>query len=630
MKHYIASLILLASLLTNAVSAQTQGVAALPRHAQGLGENQRVIGYTLTDDIDINGAAFGTAGTYTIGAILTPDLLTYYAGCRIIGIRLAAAVDLGRTRCFLYSIGDNTMTSLMEQRQKIYSGWQNILFNGDGIALNGNETLFFGFDYTETDEMVAAEQGGICSTGQDTDGAFYLYQDSRFYSISNVGMLCVQLIVDISSLPLYNMGVTYFDTGHKYKQPGETIDSYVSVRNVGRAALESYQLGYQLDQQPVVWTNFPQAKEDEDPAALPEGHSAEWQFSVPLPADMPIGLHQLRVLAAVPSTIGDASSNYVCSEQSKTFAVYRESVPRSKTYLEVYTDQTSPYSAMLNDALKLLQAQYPQLTLTNVHRPGTPLAVDDAAYLHELYAYTWPTFTSNRAYFPGEAYIAYDMNDYLPVVGAEMTAGIISGIVEQDFTSPAFCTINLQTHYDKSTRQLTVQATGQALPEAEAIYGDLALTLLLTEDGVTGSQAVYNTVTQRTTTNRNYQHNQVLRGFMTAPTGDALQIDNNTYDLSCTTTLDDTWQPEKMTVVALLTKYAETVDDNNVLDMDVINCTSSSLSEASGITTIPDSGTQGVTTFYALDGKQLTASQLKPGGIYIVRLPDGTTRKVRR
>ena len=114
MKHYIASLILLASLLTNAVSAQTQGVAALPRHAQGLGENQRVIGYTLTDDIDINGAAFGTAGTYTIGAILTPDLLTYYAGCRIIGIRLAAAVDLGRTRCFLYSIGDNTMTSLME------------------------------------------------------------------------------------------------------------------------------------------------------------------------------------------------------------------------------------------------------------------------------------------------------------------------------------------------------------------------------------------------------------------------------------------------------------------------------------------------------------------------------------
>lgn len=573
-------------------------------HAQSLGDNQRPVGYTVTDDIDINGAAFGTAGTYTIGAVMTSDMLAPYTGCRILGIRVAAAMALGRARTFIYNIEDGGMTALAEQKQRLYEGWNNIFFNGNGIDIVGTENLFFGFDYTETDEMVAAEQGGICSVGDDVDGAFYLWQSGQFYQISSVGKLCVQLIVDVSSLPLYNLSLTTFDAGFKYKQPGETVDAYLAFANIGRAALASYQLGYQIDDEEPVYTTFDEL--------LPQGASSEWQFSVPLPADITVGSHQLKAFAVVP---GDASPATPCDETAVTFGVYSQSVPRNQVYMEVYTDQYSPYVPFLNEALAKLRSENPQLAIANVHRPGTPLAIDGAAYLHELYAYTYPTFTSNRSYFPGEAYIAYDMNDYLPVIGADMTASIIGDIMQQDLYNPSFGTIALKAGYDEATRQLTVEADGTLLPEATAIYGDVALTLLLTEDGVKSQQAVYNAVTQRTTVNSNYVHNQVLRTYMTAPTGDVITPSGDgSYTFSRTITLESGWQVGKMTVIALLTKAADSVTDDNVLDVDVSNCASLPLSSATGIIAVTADTASSADAWYNLNGQRVTPNGK---GLYI-------------
>ena len=80
-------------------------VAALSAAAQesdmGLASNERVIGYTVTNDIDVANGAFGQAGTYSLGAYMYADNLKAYAGCRIVGLRVAVGMDLGRTRMFL-------------------------------------------------------------------------------------------------------------------------------------------------------------------------------------------------------------------------------------------------------------------------------------------------------------------------------------------------------------------------------------------------------------------------------------------------------------------------------------------------------------------------------------------------
>ncbi len=548
----------------------------------GLSKTQRLVGYIEKDSITARGGAFGIAGTYSVGACMGPEYLSSYTGCKVVGIRLAVNGDRGRARTFIYTLdSENNLTTVVEQKQKLYDGWNNVFFNGDGYELTGEETLFFGFDYTETQEMIEADEGGLCGYGSDYQDGFYLYgtYNNRLglYSISGLGCLCVQLIIDISSLPLHDIDITWMDAGFKYKQPGENIDGMINYVSVGQESATSYRLGYQLDDQEPVSTLMKDT--------LREGKIADWKYSLTLPTDIAVGMHRLSIFVnevngePMPVTSRNDTLSF-------NFAVYRDKVSRHQVYMEVYTDQESLYAPFLNEALAALQADknYGEiLTVVNVHKPGSPLAVDAAAYLHDLYAYTLPAFTVNRAYFPGEAHIAYDMNDYLPVLGTEMNAGIISGLVAQDIDTPSFATIELQAAYDPTTRQLSVTAGGSLLAEAEAIYGNVALTLMLTENGVKGSQVQYNSFTGRTTTNKNYTHNQVLRSYLTSPLGDALTPTQGSYETSYTTTLPAEWKPENLTVVALLTKEVETATADGLMDLDIINANRLSLTDITGI-----------------------------------------------
>lgn len=587
-------------------------VMSLTSLAQGLSENQRLLGYIMTDSITVSGGAFGTAGTYPVGAVMTPQTLSSYAGCKIVGIRMAAALDLGRTSTFVYQVKSNKMDTLCIQKQRLYAGWNNIFFNNGGYEIKGDETLFFGFDYVETPEMITADQGGLCGFGDDMEGALYAYgnfgQGLNLYSLSELGRLCVQLIVDVSSLPLYDLDITWFDTGFKYKEPGENIDAMINFSNVGRKAVGRYQLCYQLDDNDPVVSNLTDS--------LRTGVQADWKFSLKLPNDIATGLHTLKVF--VGQVEGEAlpeRSKY--DMKSVSFGVYRNKLARQKAYMEVYTDQTSPITPYLNDMVKLVADNSSALVTVNVHKPNTPLALASAAYLHDLYAYTHPAFSINRSFFPGEEHIAYDMNDYLPSVGAEFCAGILSDMLMQDFESPSFASVDLKLTYDPATRKVGIKATGDMLPEAKAIYGDVALTLMITEDQVKSRQTTVNALTGRTTNNQNYLHNDVLRAYVTSPIGDAVTSNDNKYEANYEFTLEEGWNPDNIKVVGLLTKKVDAVTEDNLYDMDVINANSAALGTITGIETIQPSVAVKHTGCYTLDGRRVETKNLKPG-LYVI------------
>ena len=586
-------------------------VTSITSLAQGLSENQRLLGYIKTDSITVSGGAFGVAGTYTVGAVMTPQILSSYAGCKIVGIRMAAALDLGRSNTFVYQVTNSGMETICTQKQRLYSGWNNIFFNGEGYEIKGDETLFFGFDYNETAEMVAADAGGLCGYGDDLDGAFYAYGDfgqgTGLYSLSQLGRLCVQLIVDVSSLPLYDLDITWFDTGFKYKEPGENIDAMINFSNVGRQGIKHYQLCYQLDNNTPVVSNLTDS--------LYSGAQSDWKFSLRLPNDIATGMHTLKVFVGEieGETLSEKSKNDM---MTATFAVYRNKLMREKAYLEVYTDQTSAYVPYLNDVVKEVADNSDALITVNVHKPKTPLALASAAYLHELYAYTYPSFTINRSFFPGEQHIAYDMNDYLSKVDAWFCAGILGDMLMQDFETPSFASIDLKLSYDAATRKVGIKATGDMLPEAKAIYGDVALTLMITEDKVKSRQSVVNAL-GRTTTNQNYVHNNVLRAYVTSPIGDAINSSNDKYEADYEFTLDAGWNPDNIKVVGLLTKKVDAVTNDNLLDMDIINANSAAISSITGIETIQPSVATKHTGSYTLDGRRVEKKNLKPG-LYII------------
>ena len=171
-----------------------------------LASTERYVGYITNDKFEVDSSRFNKAGTYSICSMLEDDVLDKYVGCKVVGMRVGVSVDLGRTRNFLYSISpEGVIAPVVEQKQRLYRGWNVIRFNGDGYEIKSGESLFYGYDYTETDEMISAGYGALAFSGDAVGNGFYLFGDygsgEGLYPVTVPGNLCVQLIVDVTSLP---------------------------------------------------------------------------------------------------------------------------------------------------------------------------------------------------------------------------------------------------------------------------------------------------------------------------------------------------------------------------------------------------------------------------------------------
>lgn len=593
--------------------------AALPLKAvSGLSATQRPLGYTVTDSITVEGAAFGTAGTYTIGAVLTPAQLSAYQGCTIVGVRYAVSQSLGRTRAFVSQVEGNTVTTLVEQNQRAYAGWNNVFFNsGNTIEITGEESFFFGFDYVETAEMIAADEGALDLYGdEDIDNAFCLYGNYGsgvgIYSVSG-GALCVQLIIDVSNLPDKELNFTYFDTGFRYKKPGEDVEFLAILNNTGMTAVSEYVVGCQIGDQAPIYYNVNENK------PLAEGGSAYCEQVFTIPEDIAVGQYELKLF--VHSVDGIQQTRHLNDTISTLVNIYRQAFPRQQHLIEMYTHEQSPYVPYVDACFKKLMDMKPKACMVNVAAPTTMLALPEANYLHALYAYTYPSFTLDRSYFPGEAYIAYDVNDYVTVI-PELIPSMISDMLLQEDMNPAFASVMLEPSFDADTRTLTLSITGDVADDAAALFGDLALTVMLTENGVIAPQMVYNESTQRSAWNQNYQHDHVLRAFLSAPVGDKLTVNGGSYTAQYTATLSNDWVADNMTVIAFVTRAADSVTDENVIGMDITNANSVNLKDI-GSTDIPVSTiVEDATSIEVFDiqGRRMSADWRRlPRGMYVVK-----------
>ena len=596
--------------------------AAPPRKVDGLSATQRAVGYIVgnnPDSITRKGAMVGTAGTYPVGVAIPPAILDNYVGCKVIGIRMAAAQNLGKANTFLYTLANNTLSTPLTKSQRLYEGWNNVFFNGDtSLEIEEGMTLLAGFEYTETEQMLEEESGGLCTVGESAGNDFLIYADlgsgTGWYSISNMGALCVQLIVDVSSLPQKAVEMAYLDTGFRYKKAGEKVEMYVIAANTGREDINGYHIACQIDDGEVVTFDYDET--------LREQTMAHQQPILALPGDIAVGRHTLRVGLLMEGETAPGSQE-ACD--SAIFYIYDHYLARQQNYVEQYISQNEYMTSIVNPLMNQVANANKEMALVNVHAPGTPLAIEEAAYLHKLYAYTLPSFTVNRSYFPGENYIAYDVNDYAGQYAA-LVPGIISELVQQDMGQPAFATIELTAQYDETTRQLTVDVEGDLAEGALDILGTPALTLLLTEDNVHSQQMVMNKVTLRTSLQRDYTHNSVLRKFVTPPLGAPVEVSGSRYTTHHSTTLDPSWNPLEMKLVAFITRPAEEVTDANVLQMDITNCNSLALAPLTSIHALESDGDGKAAEYFRANGQRVSGEHPTPG-IYIIR-HGGKSQKV--
>ena len=108
-----------------------------------------------------------------------------------------------------------------------------------------------------------------------------------FYYMEGFGNLCVQLIVDVSSLPKKDVQLTHLLAGGKYQKTGATLDTYVQLQNVGQEDISSMRLGYRFDDGEATYKDY----NEEVKADGVDGVNLQ----LPLPKDITPGAHKLTV-----------------------------------------------------------------------------------------------------------------------------------------------------------------------------------------------------------------------------------------------------------------------------------------------------------------------------------------------
>ncbi len=593
--------------------------AAAQDNDMGLAANERVIGYTVTNDIYPQSAYFGQAGTYPIGAYLSADRLRHYVGCRVVGMRVAVGAGAGRVNTWFHAVNDEGITTVNEQRQRLYEGWNNIIFNGNGYTIKEGEDLIFGYDYEETAEMVAAEQGYIAFTLEgDTysGGGAIIFQNNTVSTLSGIGALCVQLIIDATNMPAGAIEFTQTLTVPRYRKKSDIFEAITTLLNVGRDPITQMTLGVQLDNEEPIYV--------ECPNAIPSGGSYTWKTDNYSMEHFNIGTHRARIFVSKINGADVEPDEY--NQYIDYIGIYENTVPRQAALIEGYPDQTSTLSTDIYDRMNSAGDLDGKACYVLTHKPGTTLACNASAELHDWYAEYGPyTYTSNRAYDMGEYGIATDISG-LNSFPSDMASSFFKDLVAEAFEDMAFATLDIKRLYDGATNSVNVTVDVDALPDAWAICGDIALHIVLTENNVSAPQMM--TGFGGRPTERIYNHNNVARLYYNGAKGTRLERNGDKATLTANIPLEAGWNPSNMKVVAYLTKWAEERTPAELKTFDVIACTSVPVGDPAGVEEVSaDNTADGPSTYFTIGGVEVGSDNLAPG-LYIERRADGTTRKV--
>lgn len=234
------------SLNPQGVQAPAFGAFKAPAKAN-LAANQRLVGYFNTDDCDTYLGVTGITGNNKVAMVLTADDLAPYYGKKIAGVRFNLGEGETANGVFVQNlkIADGQITeatSLVSSDESVTSAagakntgeWHEVMFD-QKVELNSSfEGLFVGYNYKQKSNNYPI---GVSSK---VEGPFYIYANipaskggngEDWYQINSGGYgLSIQLIVEGDFAP---NAVRPLDFGEFTVVKGKSKNVAVSLWNIG-------------------------------------------------------------------------------------------------------------------------------------------------------------------------------------------------------------------------------------------------------------------------------------------------------------------------------------------------------------------------------------------------------------
>ena len=601
-----------------------------------LDEGERIMGFYDTDDLDPNYAlCLNTAGDYEIGTLYPESVIGKFVGGQITKVRIGLGASIGATTLRIYPVtrGDDGYIQPAVAEVEVATtqkDWNEITLPTP-VTIEPDMDYLFSYTYTEKrNNTFPIMVDYSVNPGGAVDGGLLIYgnlgQGEGWYNQgTSMGNLCIQAVVKGGSFIDDDIAVSGLAISQKYFKLGEAADLDYSfdLKNVGDVTPTSYTLNVTLDGE-VVETL-------ESPVAL-SNSSQTYEGKIALPAEITLGKHTIAV--SVATINGEVpTENVDDDQQTLSFCVYNESVPRQFNVVEQFTSINCGWCPTGSEMLSALQDLRDDVAVVAIHSSGMDYghAIPDPYVLPEgdnlAYTFTtgYPTGMFNRYYVDdpnmnsdGSLALILSWNGSSQAV-AQMFS---ESVVDASNSIPSFANVNIDAEYNEDNRQLTITVSGDAVDGFKDLVEDAALTVYLTEDNVEGKQINYNVGSSYL----NYVHNNVLRSVVNENLyGDpVVWTGDNTYSNEYTVTLDDEWKPENMKVVAFIGRPI--TDDSQLDDVWVNNANMLELGTSTGIAGVTTEGEAAKEVArYSIDGTKVSAPVK---GVNVVKMSDGSIKKV--
>lgn len=611
------------------ITVTRQRTAVINKHmAPAMGPNriamdadERIMGYYDSDEMGENALGLNGSGQFKAGVEFTKAQIGHFVGGQITKVRFALGEIIGASKVSIIkvSLDKKEMTTVTEEAvASTQKGWNDVTLTTPVAVEDGVDYLIC-YDFTSVPGKYPLVVDQDVNPGGAVDGGCLMYGNlgqggTGWYNFgTQYGNFCIQAVVKGGSFPDEDITISSF-TSSKFVQAGQNIAYSYRIKNNGNNIPSAYTIDVMLDNNVIGTTETPVALTNS--TQIVNGNAT-------IPADAASGKHTLAV--KVTKINGQAPTEYTEDDiAGMDVSVYAESMLRQKNLVEEFTSTkcvACPYAGPVLEALSELRNDIVIMAHhDNIPDSGDPMVCDESLALSKTFNQSGnPCAMFNRYYETNT-----ELNSAQTItlgIGyksqyVNQAAEMLNQVIENSNSVPTFANINIKTEYNESTRELSVEVYGSGVSDFKDCLGeDAVLSVFLTEDGIKAAQ---------TGGSRDAIHNHVTRKALSDIFGGAINWDGNTYSNKYTITLDSSWKPENMHVVAFINRPVKT----NIDDVYVNNAEICKVGESitAGIEApITDKGTGVEVERYTVDGRKIS----KPvKGLNIVKMSDGRTIKV--
>lgn len=593
---------------TNPNMTQHQHSQVVSQAPKKIARNQRWVGYYSSDTLADYGMGVPSyPGENKVGIYLTESILEPYIGMKIVGIRFGLCADIGQSGVHLHRIVDGIPGQVVASNYVQYgkTGWNQEDFPKPYVIKEGEE-LAAVFEYTQYSDD--EDHSYPLSAVKEGDGNIPIWlwclYDGTNYSWNQFDAggksMSIQVLVE-GEFPDYSVKPYSFKTVRGLVNGTATAN--IKVDN--NSAYDISKIGYVVTVDGVAGA---------ERTAVVDGGLARGKSGYFM-ADIPCGATEGVKDVTVEVTKVDGNNN----ENTDRVATGKLNVSSTRfarnLCIEEFTTEKGPNCPSVAGYLhEYLETADLSRVYAVCHHAAfytdwlTQPCDEDLTYLFNDAGWTYaPAMMFNREPDFKSAYASGEMDNVTNPGSAddiELLAQYYLNSTDADVK------LNMKVAYGEGNNLYKITING----ESNNVFDkeSARLTLYMTEDNIAAKSQKGG--------GSNFVHQHVIRKYNTS-WGDPITWTGNCFSMTYEWEVDDTWKKEDIKLVALVNKY----NNKDVLDNRIENSIGLSLSEATSIRSLDADENAVEVARYNAAGQLINGKQK---GLNIVKLSDGTTRKV--